>query len=236
MNKAAPTIGEQTKRRRISVPSEDSTRNKILDAAEELFGERSFDTVSLRDITQKADVTLALSSYHFGTKEKLFSEVVVRRATELCRLRQERLAMLEGVLALTAENVLDAFMRPLLEKLLAEEKGWPAYLQILAQLSQTNRWLPLLHDNFDPMAELFLDKLATTLPDVSRPLLMRGFTLIMILMVQTVSKNRRIDALSGGKVTIDNLLPAYEVLLKFSTRGLEGLSDLKKKPNKLKKA
>jgi AcrR family transcriptional regulator len=206
----------------------DTTRDKILDAAEALFGERTFDTVSLRDITQRADVTLALASYHFGTKDRLFSDIVARRASILSDLRRERLAALEAKGGMTTESILDAFMRPMFEKMTEGAEGWPSYLLILAQLGQSNRWLNLLHDNFDPTAELFLEKLSTTLPDVPRPLLMRGFSLTLVAMLQTLSRNRRLDALSGGKVTADNLKEAYDVLLKFTVRGIESLGELRK--------
>lgn len=206
--------------------STDTTRDKILDAAEALFGERTFDTVSLRDITQQAKVTLALASYHFGTKDRLFADIVARRASILSELRRERLAALEAKGTLTTESILDAFMRPMFEKMTEGSEGWPSYLLILAQLGQTNRWLDLLHENFDPTAELFLEKLATTLPNVPRPLLMRGFSLALVAMLQTLSRNRRLDALSRGKVTADDLKEAYNVLLKFSVRGIESLAEL----------
>lgn len=204
----------------------DNTRDKILDAAEALFGERTFDTVSLRDITQRANVTLALASYHFGTKERLFAEIVARRAMVLGEMRRERLAKLEAAGKVTTEGILDAFMRPMFEKMTEGTKGWPSYLLILAQLGQSNRWLNLLHENFDPTAELFLEKLSATLPSVARPVLMRGFSLALVAMLQTLSKNRRLDALSGGTVSADDLEEAYKVLLRFSVSGLEGLAGL----------
>jgi AcrR family transcriptional regulator len=213
-------------KRKKSAGSTDNTRDKILDAAEALFGERTFDTVSLRDITQRADVTLALASYHFGTKDKLFADIVARRASIMGELRRERLAALEASGGLTTETILDAFMRPMFEKMTDGSDGWRSYLLILAQLGQSNRWLNLLHDNFDPTAELFLEKLASTLPHVPRPLLMRGFSLTLVAMLQTLSKNRRLDALSGGKVTADDLGEAYGVLLKFCVRGIQALSEL----------
>lgn len=218
-------------RRRKSSGSTDNTRDKILDAAEALFGERTFDTVSLRDITQRADVTLALASYHFGTKDRLFSDIVARRASIMSALRRDRLAKLEATGGLTTESILDAFMRPMFEKMTEGSDGWPSYLLILAQLGQSNRWLDLLHENFDPTAEIFLEKLATTLPDVPRPLLMRGFSLALVAMLQTLSRNRRLDALSGGKVSADDLKEAYDVLLRFSVRGLESLAELGKPKN-----
>lgn len=207
-------------------PVQETTRDKILDAAEYLFGERTFDTVSLRDITEHAQVTLALASYYFRTKDKLLAEVVARRASVLSEARRKRLAALEAKGKLSTEAILDAFMRPMAETMRGRDSGWGSYVKILAQLGQTNRWLHLLHENFDPTAELFLDRLQETLPKVPRPLLMRGFSLSLVAMLQTFSKNRRVDSLSGGHVTADDMEEAYVVLLKFSTRGLEALSEL----------
>lgn len=219
-NAAKPAAKRQQKQ-----PSTDNTRDKILDAAETLFGERTFDTVSLRDITQKADVTLALASYHFGTKERLFAEIVGRRAHILNQMRRERLASIEAEGRLDTRSIVDAFMHPLFEQMANGSPGWESYLLILAQLGQTNRWLHLLHENFDDTAELFLSKLETALPAVSKPMLMRGFSMVLVAMLQTLSRNRRLDALSGGAVTADDLDAAYDVLLKFVVKGLEGLGE-----------
>jgi len=61
---------------------------------------------------------------------------------------------------------------------------------------------------------------------VPRPLLMRGFALSLVAMLQTLARNRRLDALSGGKVSSDDLGEAYAVLLQFVVSGLEGLAGL----------
>jgi AcrR family transcriptional regulator len=200
-----------------------ATRRKILDAAEALFGESTYDTVSLRDIAGRAKVTLHLASYHFGTKEQLFGAVVARRAALLSELREQRLAQIAEEEALSPEAILDAFMRPLFEKMATGSPGWRSYLLILTQLGQSNRWLELLRTNFDPTAELFLKRLVAALPDIPRATLMRGFALALVAMLQTLSRNRRLDALSGGKLSADDLDEAYRVLLKFSVGGLESL-------------
>lgn len=204
-------------------PGGDNTRRKILDAAEALFGERTYDTVSLRDIARRAHVTLHLASYHFGSKERLFGAVVARRAAVLGDLRREQLERLSARGYPSTEAILDAFMRPLFDKMVDESRGWRSYLLILAQLGHGNRWLDLLRLNFDPTAELFLKALAQALPDVPRKALVRGFALSLVAMLQTLSKNRRLDTLSGGKISADDLDEAYRVLLRFCVGGLESL-------------
>ena len=199
----------------------DATRERILDAAEALFGERTFDTVSLRDITQKAGVTLALASYHFGSKEALFRETVARRAATLNQMRRERLAAV-GTQAGVAD-ILDAFMRPLFDQMRQARPGWPAYLLIISKLAQGDRWLNLLRDHFDDTARAFLDRLAEAMPDCPRDTLLRGFALSLDAMLQTLSKNRRVDSLSEGGVSADDLQAGYDVLLCFTVAGLEGL-------------
>ena len=54
------------------------TAQRILEAADELFGERGYDGASARDIARRAGVKKALVFYHFGSKEALFEAVLER--------------------------------------------------------------------------------------------------------------------------------------------------------------
>ena len=56
-----------------------TTKDRLLDAAEELFAERGYDDVSIRDLAAAADVNLAAVNYHFQGKENLYHEVIRRR-------------------------------------------------------------------------------------------------------------------------------------------------------------
>jgi AcrR family transcriptional regulator len=201
----------------------EETRAKIINAAELLFGRLSFDTVSLRDITIEAGVTLALASYHFRTKENLFAAVVARRAEVMNRIRRERLAALDKKGKLTLEALLDAFMHPLFEQMKGDDEGWRAYLLLLASMGTSERWLPYLHENFDETANLFIERLKVLLPDVEEEDLLRGFSMILVLMLQTVSKNRRLDTLSDGRYLSSDLDKSYALLLKFALAGLNAL-------------
>lgn len=56
--------------------TEQDTRAKLLDAAGELFAEKGFDGVTVREICMKAGANLAAVNYHFGDKRRLYNEVV----------------------------------------------------------------------------------------------------------------------------------------------------------------
>ncbi|MFA6056875.1 MAG: TetR/AcrR family transcriptional regulator [Taibaiella sp.] len=48
---------------------------QIMDKALEVFAEKGFDSASVRDIAQRADVNVAMISYYFGSKEKLLEAI-----------------------------------------------------------------------------------------------------------------------------------------------------------------
>lgn len=52
----------------------------ILEVAEQLFSEKGFEGTSVRDIANNAQVNLAMISYYFGSKEKLFNALIEWRA------------------------------------------------------------------------------------------------------------------------------------------------------------
>lgn len=61
-----------------AAPVESDTAGIILEAADELFGERGFDAVSIRDVTELAGVQKTLVFYYYKSKEGLFQAVLDR--------------------------------------------------------------------------------------------------------------------------------------------------------------
>src|ERR1700729_733320 len=93
-------------------------RQKILDTAERLFAEQGYAAVSLRQIIGDADVNLAAIHYHFGSKQELLDEVIMRRAAPVNRERLARIESLEakaGARPVTVEQVFEAFLMPMAE-------------------------------------------------------------------------------------------------------------------------
>ncbi len=61
------------------------TEIKILEAAAELFVEKGIDRTTVRDISSRAGINLALMNYHFDTKENLCDAVfdwVLKKSTQ----------------------------------------------------------------------------------------------------------------------------------------------------------
>lgn len=57
--------------------TENSTRQRLIQAAGELFAEKGFKETTVRDISEKAGANLAAVNYHFGDKERLYEAVLL---------------------------------------------------------------------------------------------------------------------------------------------------------------
>lgn len=102
--------------------AEKGRKDRILDAAEEVFAESGFHGASLRAIVLKARVNLATVYYYFGSKEGLMLATLDRR---FAPLREEHVAMLkklEGLQPLPLEKVIEAMIIPPL-RLASSESG-----------------------------------------------------------------------------------------------------------------
>ena len=90
------------------------TKTRILDAAEALFIDGGFDSLSMRQITTSASVNLAAVNYHFGSKDALIEAVLARQLDPLNDARNALLSTFEGQLGdrMTCEHVLIAMFLP----------------------------------------------------------------------------------------------------------------------------
>src|SRR5690606_1119968 len=94
-----------------------------------LFAELGFNGVSVRQICAAAGANLGALSYHFGTKENLFKEVVLRRARPM---REERLQLLE---ALGEDATLEQIVYAMLEPAFRVSRENDAFRKLLGRAS-----------------------------------------------------------------------------------------------------
>lgn len=101
--------------------SEESSRERILRVATQLFGERGFDAVTTRTIAAAAGLNVATVAHHTGSKADLYEAV-------FARLHQHEAAVLDAQLAqVTPDDVADPVrVRAVLRELV------DAYVDVLA--------------------------------------------------------------------------------------------------------
>ncbi|MBI2388190.1 MAG: TetR/AcrR family transcriptional regulator [Deltaproteobacteria bacterium] len=88
----------------------EETREKILVAADDLFGELGFDATTTRDIAARSGVNKALIHYHFGTKDDLLEALLDGYYARLTETLLTALGARAGrSLEEQAEDVLDAY-------------------------------------------------------------------------------------------------------------------------------
>jgi len=180
---ASPKIVSQEAAPDRSLVRGRDTKALILDAAEALFSVHGYDAVSMRNITSRAGVRLALATYHFSTKESLFESIIARRAEVL---NERRLVALGAILdrgAPTVAQILTSFIKPYLDLRVSRDVGWRNYSLLIAQLAQINRWLPLVDKYFNPTAHRFHEALCAALPELPKPVVSRCFVFAIQLMV-----------------------------------------------------
>lgn len=198
------------------------TKDKILDAAEELFAERGYYGVSIRDITRHAGVELALANYHFGPKEDLFRHVIARRAEENSSRQMaslERAITAAGGRPPSVEALVRAFCEPMFERTMRGGPGWKHYLQLLshtANTSQSHGFLAPMNERYDPVVEAYTDAFKLALPAASpRNVHYSVFFLqgaIVYALAETGAVNRQsgdlVDA-SDFDAILDRMVPYF---------------------------
>lgn len=96
-----------------------STRTKIIDAAEVIYAQEGAEALTLRLITERAGVNLAAINYHFGTKEALAQEMLLRLIEPLYDERLSLLTVLEAGAGpnLRPTHIIAAVILPLMREL-----------------------------------------------------------------------------------------------------------------------
>lgn len=145
-----------------------TTRNRILDAAERVFADKGLDGSSVRDITTAAGVNLAAVNYHFGSKTGLIEAVFSRH---LVPMNTARIALLDRVEAQSGgecpplESVLDAFIRPVVMHHLAEHGVNDAFMRLMSRcLNEPPTHLAQVKQHFDALMERFHTAFFRALP------------------------------------------------------------------------
>lgn len=203
-------------------------RERILDAAEELFARHGFDGVTLRQIAKKAEVDVALASYHFGKKQDLFEAAFLRRAQTLNDLRLQSLLDVQkrkgdGV---TVEDIVAAFLRPIQQLALEDETSWRHYYALVAYVNSSAVWgQMMMHKHFDPLVSRYIDAFRTALPDTPMERIHWGYHYLSGALTLTLAQTGRIDRLSEGLCASSDVKTAYDLMIPFIAAGFREICE-----------
>src|SRR5215210_3323089 len=109
------------------------TRESLLDAAENLFSEHGIQAASLRQITQHASANLAAVNYHFGSKDGLVRAVFSRRLRPMNDERRRRLEQCDLEAEDAVEQILTAFLEPLLRLVAERPDGVQGFARLMGR-------------------------------------------------------------------------------------------------------
>jgi AcrR family transcriptional regulator len=159
----------------------DDTRERLLDAVEELIANHGFLALTHRLIAQRAEVHVALLNYHFGSKEQLIEEALLRRAPRLMQLQKEGLAALRSSGVWTVEDVLWAIWQPFAVLDASADGAWRNYLCLVARLASYDKGNELYARHFAPIESECVEALRRALPAPTREELARGLEYCRLL-------------------------------------------------------
>jgi AcrR family transcriptional regulator len=154
------------------VQEEATTKDLIIDTAEQLYANKGFAAVSLRHIIRDAGVNTAAVHYHFGSREALVRAVLERRAGPI---NNERLAALDSLEArssggtLPLEGVVEAFLAPVI-RMLGDPSGrgrlFPR-LMVWAILEPDPALRDIIRDTFGHVFRRFASAFKQALPGLA---------------------------------------------------------------------
>jgi AcrR family transcriptional regulator len=199
-----------------------SARERILREAERVFAGFGYDGASLRQIAEAAGVPVALVSYHFGSKDRLFRAVFDRRAPAIVeqRLAGLAIAMSEADLDRRLELIVKALVMPML-RLRARDND-PSYGRLIARenTDPNSEARGIIRELIDPVARKFLAALASALPDRSAREIHWAYQFMVGAMVYVMADTGRIARLSEGLCRLDDEDAVAAHMVAFLVAGL----------------
>ncbi len=139
----------------------DTTRERIVDAAGEMFADRGFDATTVRDICQRAGANIAAVNYYFGDKQRLYVEAVKRAH----RWRMEQAPLPDWPTGTSAETKFADFIATFIRRVRGGTGGtWHTRLMMREMANPTAACAELVQSSIRPQFEILLRILREMLP------------------------------------------------------------------------
>jgi AcrR family transcriptional regulator len=205
-------------------------RNRLLDVAEKLFSEHGFADTSVRDITAEASCNVAAVNYHFGSKEKLYTDVWRHN---LLLLRDNQITSIEKVMLENQgtprlEDLLKSFAETFISSLVDETRS--TRLLKLMMREMLDRHLPpdmFADEVIKPTLGAMQEALLKTCPGLQQS----QIALIVFSIIGQLIHAVRIRTMFGQSnrddLLIFNLSEMVDHIIKFSAAGIRACASEK---------
>ncbi|MBW4709033.1 TetR family transcriptional regulator [Roseobacter sp. YSTF-M11] len=204
----------------------EQTRERILDAAEQLFADRGYDGASIRDVASVAGLQIHSVGYHFGPKEQLFDAVVARRADIMTALRREALEEAKqraGDGAIPIMQLVRDYVSPFIQSASHGDVGWRNYAALMGRLANSPLGTEIIARHYDETARAYIAELQRALAGAEPEDVVDGFSAMVAAMLGICAATGRPERLSGR----DGQRPpedSFETLVRFHTAGFLALT------------
>jgi AcrR family transcriptional regulator len=201
------------------------TKERILSASEQLVAKDGFDGVSLRDITAAAKVNLAAVHYHFGSKDGLIDALITRyiRPINLERLRLlDEIEAKHGEKPVPVEKVLEAFMRPLVDRLGVPGISAMLFFKMAGRcLSERGYRMPeaLMHV-YEQVGSRYVQALRRSLPGLPEETIYWRMHFVLGAVSHTLAHGEKVAIVSKGRASEEAPESVMRRLIAFSAAGL----------------
>ena len=200
-----------------------ATKERILDAAEQLFGDLGYAATSLRAVTGRAGVNLAAVHYYFGSKIGLFEAVFQRRVTTI---NEERLLRLKALQETDSpppslEDVLRAFLEPAFLRVTTDDPTWPRFQRFIGRvMSEPGEHTEAVREVFREVQLRFFPVFQEILPHLSEADVFWRIHLVVGTLCNLLTDPARIGVLSEGRCDGTDADETVAQLVAFAAGGL----------------
>ncbi|MEM5460192.1 TetR/AcrR family transcriptional regulator [Paraburkholderia phytofirmans] len=200
----------------------ENQKESILDAAEVDFSHHGYAGTTLREVAVSCGVTQALITYYFGTKQQLFEEVFLRRAT---KISDDRVQLLREIEArgkdVELAEIVRAFLKPIMA--LRSTVSGRAFIRLQARLHTEPPEVSYKLRNlaYNESTGVYVQALRRVLPGLPEKDLYWRVTLMIGAYLYAFSDSHRLEVLAKDICNPSDPVEVLEQLTCFVVGGLQ---------------
>ena len=208
--------------------SNKGVRDRLLDAAEELFCEHGFEGTSIRDIAAVAGCNIAAVNYYFGGKENLYVAVWRRH---LHIMRQARVASIEKIMSQqdsepSLEELLTSYANAFVEPLVDKKTGG-RFMRLMAR-EMVDKHLPqniFLEEMIIPVMTALQQALMRICPGLTEVNAQLTILSLVGQLVHTTIAETMLEQSDNLEILKFDLTEVVKHIVKFSAAGIRAYTE-----------